>query len=73
MVSLHKNRPIQLESGASGVVDRACEKVKTGRMRNNDTGLSATGIPPHAVLANRMAHIEVEVDTPRGETRASFD
>ena len=54
-------------------MDRAYEKVKTGRMRNNDTGLSATGIPPHVVLANRMAQIEVEIETLGGETRASFD
>lgn len=42
----------------SGVMDRVREKVHTGRMCNEETGLSATGIPPHVVLANKMALME---------------
>lgn len=54
-------------------MDRVRGKVKTGRMCNNDTDLSARGIPPRIVLANRMAEIEVEIEKIRGEMTASFN
>ena len=42
----------------SGVLDRQAPKVYTGRMQNQTTGLSATGVPPHLALANELATLK---------------
>jgi len=57
----------------SGKMDELRTKVHTGRMCHTETLLSATGIPPHVVLANRMALMQDEIHDLRGELHKAIE
>ena len=47
----------------SGVLNRLRSKIYTGCLKNDVTGLCATGIPPHVVLQNGFKAMEVALNT----------
>ena len=47
----------------SGIMERLKQQVQTGVFRNEETKMMATGIPPYAVLCNRMHELERGVDS----------
>jgi hypothetical protein len=61
---LHPNHPLfNTRLWTSGIVDRLSTSVFCGTGRNPITLLTATGIPPHILLANEIAKVEGRLDT----------
>ena len=62
--TLHQNHPLfNQRVWTSGILDRLENenKVLTGTMFNEVSGMSATGVPPHIILANEIADLRQEV------------
>lgn len=57
----------------SGVMDRLSSKVLSGNGRNEISGLTATGIPPHVLIANEMVKLQAEMEAIRIEVMGKID
>lgn len=51
----------------SGILDRVASKVLTGNGRNTESGLCATGIPPHILLANEIVKVRHDMNSMKSE------
>jgi len=64
MENFPPNHPIFISRvWTSGVLNRLKPKVHTGCLKNDKTGLCATGIPPHVVLQSGFKAMEAKVHT----------
>jgi hypothetical protein len=61
--NLHVSHPLfNTRLWTSGVIDRLSPLVLTGTGRNSVSMLTATGIPPHILLANEIAKVDQKID-----------
>jgi hypothetical protein len=62
------NHPLFLSRlWTSGIMNSLEDKVHIGIMRNSITKMTATGIPPHIILANEIIGVKEEMKTLREE------
>jgi hypothetical protein len=60
--TLPERHPLFLQPvWTSGVLTRVRSKVHTGQMTNEETGLTATGVPPTIMLANTVEELKEEM------------
>jgi hypothetical protein len=45
----------------SGIIEKLQNRILLGNGRNSSSGMTATGIPPHIILANEVAKVREEV------------
>jgi hypothetical protein len=66
--SNHPRHPLFLQHvWTSGILDKIKDRVGAGCNRNPVSKMFATGVPPHLVLANRIAEMQAGVDNLRFE------
>ena len=64
--SLHNRHPLfNTPLWTSGILDRLASQVLAGNGRNSTSLLTATGIPPHILLANELAKVERKLEALR--------
>ena len=72
--TLHHNHPLfNTRLWTSGIVDRLAPMVLSGSRRNSVSLLTATGIPPHILLANKIAKLDDKVDSLRLDLMTRLD
>ena len=60
--TLSKDHPLRSQRvWTNGIMARKAGEVFTGCMQNRTTGLNATGVPPHLVLANEMVTMRGDI------------
>jgi hypothetical protein len=70
----HPQHPLFLQRvWTSGILDRLRDKVGAGCSRNAISRMSATGVPPHLVLANRIVDMQKGMDLIREEVITKLD
>ena len=70
----HPRHPLFLQRiWTGGILERLQDKVSAGCNRNPISKMFATGVPPHLVLANRMADMQKGMDSIRLEVISKLE
>ena len=70
----HPQHPLFLQRvWTSGILERLQDKVGAGCNRNPVSTMTATGVPPHLVLANQIVDMQKGMDVIRGEVISKLD
>jgi hypothetical protein len=70
----HPQHPLFLQTvWTSGILERLQDKVGAGCNRNPVSTMTATGVPPHLVLANQIVDMQKGMDVIRGEVISKLD
>eukprot|EP00602_Paraphysomonas_sp_CaronLab_P013122 CAMPEP_0185042226 /NCGR_PEP_ID=MMETSP1103-20130426/42225_1 /TAXON_ID=36769 /ORGANISM="Paraphysomonas bandaiensis, Strain Caron Lab Isolate" /LENGTH=523 /DNA_ID=CAMNT_0027582255 /DNA_START=1070 /DNA_END=2638 /DNA_ORIENTATION=+ len=72
--NLPSNHPLFLQRvWTSGILDELQTRVCTGVLRNEESGMVATGIPPHVSVCQRLDRVESRFDTFENKMNSRFD
>ena len=72
--NLSSNHPLKLSRlWTSGTIDKLSSKVIIGQDRNQISRMSATGIPPHIALSNRIVALESNLSDLDGNIQKLFE